>query len=111
MGCFRRALRLERARWCPAWVLPGLGLLFGVRGTPRCPVATARAVAALAWHRGDCWGPAPLRHLHRQCWEELLGWVRAPFRLVSPSMHFATMRMVSGSVFDLIATGKVANKK
>ena len=76
MGHFRRAMRLDRARWCPVWMLPGLGILHGARGAPRCPVSTVRAVAAHAWWRGDCWGPAPLRQQQRQCWEELSSWSR-----------------------------------
>ena len=46
MANFRRAMRLEGARWCPVWMLPGLGILYGMRGAPRCPMAVARAVAA-----------------------------------------------------------------
>ena len=71
MGHFRRAMRLDCARWCPVWMLPGLGILHGARGAPRCPVSTVRAVAAHAWWRGDCWGPGPFRQQQRRCWEEL----------------------------------------
>ena len=47
------ALIKGRGRWCPLLVYTSLGPLFGIGGAPRCPVATARAVGALAWRRDD----------------------------------------------------------
>ena len=78
MARFRRALRVDKAPWCPAWMLPGLGVLFGVAGAPRCPVAAASAVGAYAWWRRDAWGPAPLREELKGRWDALHEWARSP---------------------------------
>ena len=73
----RLAVLQDRGRWCPVWVLTGLGVALGVRGAPRCPVAVARAVGALAAARGDQWGPAPARREQAQWWARLLTWARS----------------------------------
>ena len=71
-------MRLDAARWCPAWMLPGLGILHGQRGAPRCPVSVARAAAAHAWRRRDCWGPPPARREQQRRWDEACRWARTP---------------------------------
>eukprot|EP00959_Pyramimonas_sp_CCMP1952_P291638 6099920-Pyramimonas_sp.AAC.1 len=47
---------------------------FQVQGTPRCPAATARAVAARAFALGDFWGPCALRKRASTRWNKLLNW-------------------------------------
>merc|ERR1712113_99944 len=54
---FRVAVGLGGVAWAPHFIMSGLGLLFQVAGAPRCPVAHARAVGALAHYRDDVWGP------------------------------------------------------
>ena len=45
---FCEAMRLQRTHWAPWWLLPGLGILWGVRGAPRCAIAAARALLGAA---------------------------------------------------------------
>ena len=60
---FRAAVGLGGVAWAPHFILAGLGLLFQVPGAPRCPVAHARAIGALARVRDDVWGPPHARTL------------------------------------------------
>ena len=53
---FRLAVGLAGVAWAPHFILSGLGLLFQVPGAPRCPVAHARAIGALAHARDDVRG-------------------------------------------------------
>ena len=54
-------------QWPPWWMAPALGILFGVRGAPRCPLAAAAAAAAaLAWRRAEGWGPPQLADQQRR---------------------------------------------
>ena len=71
---FCEAMRLQRVHWAPWWVLPSLGILWGVRGAPRCPAATARVVAVLAHVRGDAWGPPRLARELEDEWRGILAW-------------------------------------
>ena len=44
VAAYRTALRHDHATWCPVYMLSGLGVLFGVPGAPRCPLALAESV-------------------------------------------------------------------
>ena len=101
--CYRAALRMNGAAWCPAWALTGIGIALGVRGAPRCPVAATRATAALAWYRRETWGPAPLALGHRRCWEQALTWAahsppgEAPALRANMERVRATLRLAAQS--------------
>ena len=69
---------LGTQRWAPWWVPAALGVLFGVAGAPRCPLAVAEATAALAWRRTEGWGPAQLADEQRSFWDAAVGWAGAP---------------------------------
>ena len=75
--CFRIALGTAGTKWVPHFVLSGYGLLFQVTGAPRCPVAYAYAVAALAAHRNDVWGPTHALGLGRGRLQSALDWADA----------------------------------
>ena len=63
--------------WAPWWFPTALGVLWHVRGAPRCPVAAAQAAAVLGWLRKDAWGPAPMREATRSIWTKCLAWSAA----------------------------------
>ena len=73
---FRTALGLGGVPWAPHFVLAGLGLWFQVPGAPKCPVAYARAVAALASLRDDVWGPPHSRTLAQGKYAMLVRWAQ-----------------------------------
>ena len=50
---FRMAMGTTACKWVLHFILAGLDLLFHAPGAPRCPAATARAIAALAAARGQ----------------------------------------------------------
>ena len=53
------ALVRGKGKWCPLVVYTALGPLFGIRGGPRCPVATARTTGALCESRLQYPMPGP----------------------------------------------------
>ena len=81
---FRVALGLAGTHWVPHYVLCGLGLLFQVPSCPRCPVASARAVAALAAYRGQVWGPPRARTLADLKFRACITWAQGPLGEVPP---------------------------
>ena len=58
-------------RWIPARFLPGLGVIFGVKAAPKCPVAYSRAVALRCWARGRSCGPDGGHGRAQADWREL----------------------------------------
>ena len=73
---FRLALGLGGVTWAPHYILAGLGLLSQVPGAPRCPVAHARAIGALAHARDDVRGPPRACVLARMRYRMLTDWAR-----------------------------------
>ena len=65
------AIGLAGAKWAPVYVLTWITMWFQVPGCPRCPVAAARAIAALAHARGDVRGPAPAQRRALTRWNKL----------------------------------------
>ena len=55
-----------------ARMLAGLGVLFGVPGSPRCPIALADSVGIGAVLCSQCWGPVPFRNAMRSSWDRLV---------------------------------------
>eukprot|EP00969_Alexandrium_andersonii_P207484 9166333-Alexandrium_andersonii.AAC.2 len=54
--------------WAPWWLPAAIGLLLGARGAPRCPLATAVAVCAVASRDGNWWGPPALWNMAGPAW-------------------------------------------
>ena len=71
---FRTAVGLAGTHWIPDHVLSGLGFRFQIPGCPKCPVSTARGLAALAHARDDVWGPAPAKRRALTRWNKLRRW-------------------------------------
>ena len=68
----RRTMRHTCATWCPIYMLSGLGVVCVVKGAPKCPSATARAVGALACLRQDIWGPRAYAHAYQDMWTAIV---------------------------------------
>ena len=68
------AMRMGRVAWCPIYILTSLTPYLGAPGSPRCPTATGRAVAALAAYRLDQWGPTPAAARQQTCWAAIQRW-------------------------------------
>ena len=75
-GC-RAACRCKSTR-IPVVVYTGLGVVCGIKGAPRCPVAAARAITAFAGGRKDLWGPRGARDEAGVWWSRALEWARRP---------------------------------
>ena len=56
--------------WCPLHALSALGVVYGVRGSPKCPKVSAWTHGAWAHIRGGSWGPAHAREAQHQLWVE-----------------------------------------
>ena len=84
-------MRIDSVRWCPAYALTAAGVVYDVRGAPRCPVAAALATNALACWCRDAWGPAPLREDAHRNWDLLVAWADGDHaqRWASPRVHLA----------------------
>ena len=68
---------IPSAGWAPHFVVTALGAILALRGAPRCPVAAAAAVGAVAWARTGGWGPEQEQHRQRdECLADL-AWARA----------------------------------
>eukprot|EP00969_Alexandrium_andersonii_P283797 12547276-Alexandrium_andersonii.AAC.1 len=59
MGALRRSF--PRSGGLPAPLLPGVGVVWGVRTAPRCPVAAGWAAAIVAALSGRFAGPPQMR--------------------------------------------------
>ena len=79
------ALVRGKGKWCPLVVYTALGPLFGIRGGPRCPVATARTTGALAWRRDDVWGVPLAGQEMAAWWAKAVLWARAPLDIRIPA--------------------------
>ena len=62
-SCARDVFRTNG--WAPWWMATAPGLIWGVSGGPRCPLAAAAAAGALATLRGEGWGPAEAKLAQR----------------------------------------------
>ena len=74
MEAMRAALQPGRARWCPMFVFSALGPYWMVSGAPKCQLATAMAVGALAHADGNGWGPTWARSEKSKRWQEITSW-------------------------------------
>ena len=54
--------------WCPLKALSALGIIHGVKGSPRCPKISVYAHGAWAHIRGAPWGPAHARVEQGDLW-------------------------------------------
>ena len=54
--------------WCPLKAHPALGVMHGVKGSPRCPKISVQAHGAWAYIGGSPWGPAHARAEQRNLW-------------------------------------------
>ena len=85
---FRKALRLAflpgGAAWCTTTAITALGPVWGIRGSPKCPEASARAQGALAHIRGSAWGPAPARRAQGAAWAAVVTWAHDAARHGGP---------------------------
>ena len=63
----RDAIQLGTA-WCPLKALSALGIIHGVKGSPRCPNISVQAHGAWAYIRGAPWGPAHARGEQSNLW-------------------------------------------
>ena len=60
--------------WIPWWMIVAMGLLLGVRGAPRCPLASSEAAGLMCWLRGARPCPAPMHHARQALWRRVTGW-------------------------------------
>ena len=63
----RNAIQLGTP-WCPLKALSALGVVHGVKGSPRCPKISVQAHGAWAYIGGSPWGPAHARAEQRNLW-------------------------------------------
>lgn len=57
LTAYRIALRHASATWRPTYMLAGFGVLCGIKGAPRCPIALADAVGiGMALRMRGSWG-------------------------------------------------------
>ena len=63
----RDAIRLGTP-WCPLKALSALGIIHGVKGSPRCPKIFVQAHGAWAYIRGAPWRPAHARGEQGNLW-------------------------------------------
>ena len=56
--------------WCPLSALSALGVVYGVKGSPKCPKISAWTHGTWAHIRGEPWGPAHAREAQSLLWEE-----------------------------------------
>ena len=62
----------SRTPWCPLKALSALGVMHGVRGSPRCPKISVQAHGAWAYIGGSPWGPAHARAEQRNLWTSVV---------------------------------------
>ena len=55
-------------QWCPLEALSAIGVIHGVKGSPRCPKISVQAHGAWAYIRGTPWGPAHARREQGGLW-------------------------------------------
>lgn len=60
--------------WAPWWLPVGLGLLLGVRGAPRCPLACGEAAGLMCWLKGARPCPAPVHRARQSLWRRCALW-------------------------------------
>ena len=63
----RNAIQLGTP-WCPLKALAALGVVHGVKGSPRCPKISVQAHGAWAYICGSPWGPAHARTEQSNLW-------------------------------------------
>jgi hypothetical protein len=56
--------------WCPLRALSALGIIYGVKGGPKCPKVSAWTHGAWAHVRGEPWGPSHAREAQSLLWDE-----------------------------------------
>ena len=81
--------------WAPWWLPTALGLLWGARGSPRCPLAATRAASILGWLRREGWGPTPFANAARDDWAACRAWAQA---VQDANNHTTTRDKAAGAI-------------
>ena len=68
-GIYARTMALRG--WCPGPILPGITILWGIRGGPRYPCSVMCAATAIAWVRAGGWGSDAMKCAQPTCWRRL----------------------------------------
>ena len=83
---------------------PALGVMHGVKGSPRCPKISVQAHGAWAYVRGSPWGPAHARAEQRNLWtaavvhaNHIVAHAQAPGAAINASTNHAARLIVQAA--------------
>ena len=79
-------------------MLSGLGVLFGVPGAPRCPLALAQAIGLGATLSRKYWGPGVFCNALWSAWSDLVSWAYRPPPDALPRYTAEAVAKVAGDV-------------
>ena len=60
--------------WIPWWMIVAMGLLLGVRGAPRCPLASSEAAGLVCWLSGVRPCPSAMQRTRQALWRRCVAW-------------------------------------
>ena len=63
-------------RWAPWYIWPAIGILYHIKGAPRCPQAVASAVTCIAFLQEGLWGPPGLGRVAAGQWRRMQDVIR-----------------------------------
>ena len=75
---------LFTGRWALWTILPAMGILFQVKGSPRHPHAVIDASTILQWLRGQSWCPPGFKDSARLNWAKCVQWAATPDESAAP---------------------------
>ena len=117
-NCLEAARTAMPWHWAPWELWPMLSTVCGIRGDPRCPIATTNAATAVAYLRDGVWGPPPLGHAVQDLLDEIRTIVRRediglPGFLLHPSCKRALRHVIPifGDTNDVADTSSAALKR